>query len=105
MLQYIGQLLCAAEVLVEQHERPVLVEIVDLEYSYARTIAHRERDRKLVNVNGHRAQCGPWDEEEEMYVVQTFEGIQVCVPRENLREVDVPRAEDGGFDLLWQASN
>jgi len=36
------------------------VEVYDMEYTYCKTLARRERDRKLVNVNGKQGRCGSW---------------------------------------------
>nr|AQS99310.1 type I polyketide synthase [Gambierdiscus excentricus] len=53
-----------------------------------------------VSANGLRGRA-LWDDEQGMYAVRTFQGLQLDLPEENLREFARPRPEDGGYDYAW----
>mmetsp|Transcript_118714 Transcript_118714/g.218695 ORF Transcript_118714/g.218695 Transcript_118714/m.218695 type:complete len:1161 (+) Transcript_118714:37-3519(+) len=73
---------------------------------------------RLPDVDGNQAQyedidaeelqgklgiCSDLYEDPQMYVVRTFGNIIADIPREYVRESNLPDPIDGGFDLAWPA--
>mmetsp|Transcript_109087 Transcript_109087/g.352132 ORF Transcript_109087/g.352132 Transcript_109087/m.352132 type:complete len:1251 (+) Transcript_109087:144-3896(+) len=54
-----------------------------------------------IDANGMLGRCLAWNDDEQKYIVEAFEGFVFSVPQENLREYDPPEPEDGGFDVAW----
>jgi polyketide synthase-associated protein len=54
-----------------------------------------------LDFNGKTGRCLWWDEEEEKYLVHTFDGAAVGVPESRLEDFDPPEPEEGGFDVVW----
>jgi polyketide synthase-associated protein len=54
-----------------------------------------------TDVNGQFGQAVAWSDEKGLYWVKTFGGLIVPVPEENLKEYEIPKPPEGGFDLIW----
>nr|AQS99238.1 type I polyketide synthase [Gambierdiscus polynesiensis] len=54
-----------------------------------------------VTVNGERGRVIGWSDQDEKYIVETFDGLVIGVGSGNLVEYEPPATEDGGFDLAW----
>mmetsp|Transcript_137331 Transcript_137331/g.342442 ORF Transcript_137331/g.342442 Transcript_137331/m.342442 type:complete len:1095 (+) Transcript_137331:130-3414(+) len=54
------------------------------------------------DLNGARGRVVGWSDEDGRYVIETFGGLVVGVPEENLREFSPPPPEEeAGFDVAW----
>jgi hypothetical protein len=54
-----------------------------------------------IGFNGKCGRALRWDEEEQKYIVQTFDGLIAGIPEENLQDYEPPDPLDGGFDIAW----
>jgi len=55
----------------------------------------------VVLKDGEKGRCVAWTEEDKQYIVETFSGLLVGIPEENLKEYFPPAPEHGGFDVVW----
>jgi polyketide synthase-associated protein len=56
---------------------------------------------KTIDFNGRCGRALRWDEEEQKYIVQTFDGLVAGISEENLQDFEPPDTLDGGFDIAW----
>mmetsp|Transcript_11240 Transcript_11240/g.30068 ORF Transcript_11240/g.30068 Transcript_11240/m.30068 type:complete len:1216 (+) Transcript_11240:115-3762(+) len=78
-----------------------VVEIFGMAGKLTRTLPKGNDEGEEVNVEGQQGLCIGWLEEEQSYVVHTFEGQLVAVTPESLRAWYPPSPEEGGFDVPW----
>nr|AQS99208.1 type I polyketide synthase [Gambierdiscus excentricus] len=54
-----------------------------------------------LDVNGKVGRAVWWNDETAKYMVHLLEAVYVSVPEVNLERYDPPKAQDGGFDIVW----
>lgn len=80
-----------------------LVEIHGLEAPLEPSASTLEGAPELepVDVNGEQGRVVGWSAEDGKYVIETFDGLIVGVPEENLARFEPRAPQAGGFDLVW----
>mmetsp|Transcript_77509 Transcript_77509/g.187737 ORF Transcript_77509/g.187737 Transcript_77509/m.187737 type:complete len:1226 (+) Transcript_77509:67-3744(+) len=57
-----------------------------------------------IDVDGKKGQVVAWVEEQNKYIVETFDGDLVAIPEEHLKAYEPPPVAEGGFDLAFPLS-
>lgn len=86
----------------------LLVEVVDMEGEMVKRVPATDLDDSdsdfgsdEVEAEHQRGRVVDWREDTQTYTVETFNGVLLAIPENNLREWSPPPSEDGGFDLMW----
>mmetsp|Transcript_3548 Transcript_3548/g.6438 ORF Transcript_3548/g.6438 Transcript_3548/m.6438 type:complete len:1298 (-) Transcript_3548:61-3954(-) len=92
---------------VEAYGKPLLGKVVELSTGGVEVrVVDSKHQNRFIDVDGQRGRIIDWDENEESYVVQTFDGETVLIQDERfLQVIKLPRAVEGGTHLFYPVTD